>query len=283
MITYLRLIRNTVKQIGRADAEYLLQTLSRKNLLELYSSNECVPQGLYDRITHLVQKCRDGAPVQYLVHTAYFLDYELYVDQRVMIPRFETEELVVKTVSRIKFYRRNPRLILDVGTGSGNIAIALANLLPMVRIIATDISHEALQVASYNVKKYHLEKRVALINCNLLEFAKSSLPEEFKTSNSRFDVIISNPPYIPTDELAQLPISVRNYEPRLALDGGQDGFEIIKKLLITAQDYLKPSGFLALEIDPRQVNLITGTVRNASIEFEHDLRGNIRYAFVYYK
>ncbi|MCS7258222.1 MAG: peptide chain release factor N(5)-glutamine methyltransferase [candidate division WOR-3 bacterium] len=285
MITYRELIKQATKWISKTEAEYLLEALSHKKRYELYLNDAYVPLGINNHFRHLLENRLKGTPIQYLVKTAYFLDFELYVDSRVLIPRFETEELVIKTINKIRDSRLTPNFILDLGTGAGNIAIALADAFPTAHIVATDISQDALAVANYNIKKYKMEKRISLINCNLFEFLKTDsylLPPTFRISNFKFDVIISNPPYIPSNELAKLPTSVRNYEPRIALDGGEQGFEIIKKIITEAENYLNPNGFLALEIDPRQERLIANTVKNATVRFELDLQENIRYAFISY-
>jgi release factor glutamine methyltransferase len=139
-------------------------------------------------------------------------------------------------------------LILDVGTGSGAIAIALAKHLPQAQITATDLSEEALGVARQNAQALGLADRIRFLQGNLFE----PVPD-----GERFDLIVSNPPYIGSEEWDSLPVSVAKFEPRLALDGGAAGLEVIKKLLPKAQVKLNPNGYLLLEIGASQANQMT--------------------------
>jgi len=273
-------------------AEYLLCGLANKKRAELYLDDSCVSSDLVIQFHNLLKNRKPNMPVQYLLHKASFLSLELYVDERVMIPRFETEELVIKTADRFKAQHINtteaqrhkgtqrknsvisepPFLrgdinILDIGTGSGAIAIALADLFTRARVVATDVSDEALVVAKINIKRYGFEEKIGLRKIDL-----------FPALNTSFDLIISNPPYIPEDEIENLPPSVKNYEPCLALNGGKNGFNIIKRIIEQAPNYLAPNGLLALEIDSRQAELILAISPVA--QFEKDNQGLIRYAFI---
>lgn len=248
-------------------AEYLLCGLANKKRAELYLDDSCVSSDLVIQFHNLLKKRKPNMPVQYLLHKASFLSLELYVDERVMIPRFETEELVMKTADKFKTPHMVLNTILDIGTGSGAIAIALADLFSQARVIATDISAEALEVAKINIKKYNFEEKIGLFKTDL-----------FPAPNTSFDLIISNPPYIPEDEIENLAPTVKNYEPCLALNGGKNGFNIIKRIIEQAPNYLAPNGLLALEIDPRQADLILAISPVA--QFEKDNQGLIRYAFI---
>lgn len=269
-ITYRDLLKQAQRDfVNPKDAEYVVQTLLNKPRHELFTFQKVDNPNIINRYHKLLMRYRPNMPVQYLVNKAYFLDYELYVDHRVMIPRFETEELVMKTAQKI----RSPHLIIDIGTGSGAIAIALAHLFPQTKIIATDISPDALEVAQINVDKYQLKNRIILTPGDL-----------FPNQNNwkqKVDLIISNPPYIPEDEIKKLPPLVKNYEPLLALNGGKNGFELIQRIIENGIKLLYSNGLLALEIDPRQVELIKSV--KLSVEFEKDNQGMIRYAFVKYK
>ncbi len=245
-------------------SEFFVRGLTNKTYFELYTDVSRVSQQVLDETQKLLSTYKPGMPVQYLLHKAYFLFYELYVDERVMIPRFETEDLVMKTANRLK----NPKQILDIGTGSGVIAIALADIFPNARIIATDISFDALDVARINISKFNFQDRIKFYQADLMPNIK----------NIQFDMIIFNPPYIPNNEIESLSPTVKDFEPQLALDGGKQGFEIIERIVRQAKEWLVPNGLVALEIDPRQANLIKSLV--SWVEFEKDNQGFIRYAFI---
>jgi release factor glutamine methyltransferase len=228
------------------------------------------------RFRRLVARAAAGQPVQYLVGSAPFLDFEVHVDRRVLIPRPETEELVVRALSRIRSGRElqagSRRLLaVDYGTGSGCIAIALARALPDASVTAVDASKAALAVAARNVARYGLAKRIRL--------AQAGSPEDRALSRlrGRLDLIISNPPYVPTPRLARLQRTVRR-EPRLALDGGPKGANIVAMLLTQGLGLLRPGGLLAVEIDATHEAVVRKLAPDA--EIERDLAGRIRYAFL---
>ena len=181
-----------------------------------------------------------GEPVQYILGKTIFIGLEFKVNPSVFIPRPETEILVE---SVLNYYSplacsESPVNILDIGTGSGCIAVSLAKLLRNVKITATDISAEALEVAKYNAS---LNK----VNINFLE---GDLFRQYaKCATTQYDIIVSNPPYIPTHEIALLQPEVQ-YEPRVALDGGKDGMDFYRRIIETSPDHLKKDGFLAMEI-----------------------------------
>ncbi|MBS3999301.1 MAG: peptide chain release factor N(5)-glutamine methyltransferase [Desulfobulbaceae bacterium] len=270
-ITYKTLLEQADNHFqNRADAEFFMQALTNKKRHELFMDNLAIPKHIFNEFNKYLSRCRPDMPVQYLVNKAYFLSYELYIDERAMIPRPETEELVMKIADRLNKSSVSPNAILDIGMGSGAIAIALANMFPDSNVFATDISSKAIDVAKLNANKYGLVRKINLIQADL-----------FPATDIKFGLIISNPPYIPHNEIKTLPLSVRNYEPSLALDGGKQGFEIIEKIIRQAPDYLMPKGLLALEIDPRQEKLIKNLVSHA--QFEKDNQGFIRYAFIKYE
>lgn len=216
----------------------------------------------------LLKRRQENYPIQYLTKTAFFLDLQIYVDERVFIPRPETEGLVILIKEKMK--GKIVRTILEIGTGSGNIAIGLARIFPEAEILATDISESALAVAKINITRYNLEKRVSLIKSNLFAFSE--------IKNCSFDLIVSNPPYIPSEEICQLAREVKDFEPRIALDGGEDGFFYIKKIIEEGRGLLKENGRIFLEIDPRLKEKIRELKSDA--KFYPDLFGSIRYTVV---
>ncbi len=185
----------------------------------------------------LVRKAK-GEPLSHITGVQPFCGWNIIVSPDVLTPRPETEDLVEQAATH--FERNGAYTFLDMCTGSGCIAVALAKKFPNARVLAADISAEALQVAQQNIRKHKLEERVQLLQSNLWEDVMGT-----------FDLIIANPPYIPTENLDGLTREVQ-HEPRLALDGGADGFEITRPLCQAADSFLNPGGLLALELDDGQ-------------------------------
>lgn len=185
-----------------------------------------------------------GAPVAYLVGHREFFGIDLVVDHRVMIPRPETERLVEVLVGAL---RDHPApVVVDVGTGSGAVAIAVARMLPRARVLATDVSPGALVVAQINAARCGVARRIAWAAGAGLE------PLACLGVDRPADAVVSNPPYIPTSEIARLPREVREHEPAVALDGGRDGLCVLREIIAGAARYLAPGGVLALEVAAMQ-------------------------------
>jgi release factor glutamine methyltransferase len=186
----------------------------------------------------LLRKRAQHVPLQYLTGRVGFMDFELKADPRALIPRPETE-LLVETVLECVANRHAP-VICDVGSGSGNIAIALARVLPAARVYATDVSKQALALAAENAALCGVAERVCWLHGDLL-----APVEELR---GHLDVICSNPPYVSAAEFDKLPPDIREHEPRVALLAGEDGTEFHRKLLRLAPAYLKAGGYLVLEL-----------------------------------
>lgn len=182
----------------------------------------------------------NNEPVQYITGQQEFFGLQLKVTPATLIPRPETEHLVEAVLERLPHNR--PLHILDIGTGTGAIALALATHLPQTRITATDISAEALEVARQNAAEHHLEERVQFRLSDLF----TGLPK--KSLTAAFDAIVSNPPYIPEGDRIELHPQVRDHEPAQALFAGDLGLDIYCRLIPPARIALKPGGLLALEI-----------------------------------
>jgi release factor glutamine methyltransferase len=264
-------------RIGRADAEYLLASQLGLTRAELNRSGSLTDADR-QRFGQHVAEVAAGRPVEYVLRQAVFMDFTLYVDERVLIPRSETEELVGRALALLASMTRNQTTVpghlpepgvLDLGTGSGAIAIALARALPNARVSASDISPAALAVAVQNLRRLELEERVTLV--------QSDLFQAFRPGPT-FDLIVANLPYVPSGMWQELPLAVRAHEPRLALDGGPDGMRFLRPVLNQAESFLKPGGLLALEIDPA----VSPTIRREfpRVEIARDLFGLERYAFV---
>lgn len=189
----------------------------------------------------LVQRRAAHEPVAYLTGERCFYDVALYVDRRVLIPRPETEHLVEEALTWARSRGKRAFRIADVGTGSGVLAIVLAQHLPHAQVWAVDVSREALGVAARNVRRYALQARVNLVCGDLLSCLRGP-----------FDLIVANMPYIASDALSCLPPDVVEFEPRVALDGGEDGLALIRRLLAQCPDRLATPGLILLEIGDGQ-------------------------------
>lgn len=220
----------------RVDAELLLMHVlesSRAGLLAYPERSLTSAQAA--RYEALVNDRVSGYPLPHLTGEVEFYGLKLEVTPEVLIPRPETELLVELALGR------SPMGVIDVGTGTGCIAIALAAHLPEAAVCAIDISSAALAVARRNAERHGLGGRIEFMVGDLLDRRPGPV-----------DLIVSNPPYVSADEWASLPASIRNHEPRLALHGGPDGLEVIRRLLSQSQGLLKPGGALLLEIGAAQ-------------------------------
>lgn len=211
-------------------------------------------------------------PLQYIEGVAHFRGLQLQVDSRVLIPRPETEVLVDQVLAWAA--GRERPTVADVGTGSGAIALSLLQEGDFSRVVATDISREALDLAEQNAR--------TLAEHGTVEFRQGRTLEPL--AGELFDIIVSNPPYIGTRESAQLPTDVREWEPHAALFAGDDGLEIVRELIDHAADHLLPRGLLALEIGEGQGEEVAALVRASPSYGEpairQDLTGRDRFLLV---
>lgn len=221
-----------------------------------------------DKLEAGLKELKEGKPVQYIVGNVDFYDVNLLVNENVLIPRFETETLVEKTINYAKELTE-PLDILDIGTGSGAIAITLAKHLSC-HVLATDISEEALETAKSNSKRNNVQ----------IEFKQSDI---LKNVQGKFDIIISNPPYIAKDEVID-PL-VKDNEPHLALYAEEDGLYFYRNILENVKPFLKEKSLIAFEIGMTQSNAITKIAQNylphAKVSTEKDLTGKDRYIFIF--
>ncbi|MDZ4817561.1 MAG: peptide chain release factor N(5)-glutamine methyltransferase [Planctomycetota bacterium] len=230
----------------RLDAEVLLAFARGCQRIQLYTAfDEPADEALRTRFRALVKQRADGAPVAYLVGHREFYSMQFVVSTDVLIPRPETEHLVVRLLDlarKLSAERNGAALdICDIGTGSGVIAVVAAKLLPTANIVAIDQSEAALAVAQANATKHKVAERITWIQGDLL----SELPVD-----AQFDLIASNPPYISQPEYDQLSRTVREYEPREALLGGPTGTEVIARLIPQAASRLRSGGHLLIEVSP---------------------------------
>lgn len=214
----------------------------------------------------LVDRRRGGEPISHLTGTKEFWSIPFEVSPSVLVPRPETEVLVEKV---LELSSRGDEDIVDVGTGSGCIAVALAQELPRARIRAVDVSERALRVARRNAARHKARH---------IEFRRSDLLAAFRGSGLTFDFIVSNPPYIARSDWDGLPADVREFEPRRALLAGASGLELIERLVRRSASFLKPGGYLIFEIGEDQRDRVLGLFgrRWTEIETAWDLAGKPR-------
>ena len=224
------------KNKARAILQYTLK--KSKEYTIIYDTKE-VTQKQRDEFVKNIKRLISGEPLQYITGVQEFMKINFIVTKDVLIPQPDTEILVEEAI-KIANRLDNP-LILDLCTGSGAIAVSLAKNIPNAKIVATDISKKALEIAKQNAKLNGVLNNIDFIESNLFD----------KIKNIKFDIIVSNPPYIETDEIKKLPKDVRQ-EPTIALDGGKDGLDFYRKIFAKGNEYLNRQGYLCVEIGYNQ-------------------------------
>ena len=254
---------------ARLEAELLLvYSLGiKKSELILYQSKIIEDQNL-KRYQELIKRRLKHEPTAYIIGTQPFLGLDILVNRSVLIPRPETELLTETAIKAMQNYPLPSTpyslKIADVGTGSGCIAVTLAKRLPLAEVYGIDTSNDALKVAKKNAETHKVEGRCKFIKGNLLEPLKEPV-----------DLIVANPPYIPSGEISKLQPEVRDWEPRQALDGGKDGLDYIRKLLKESPKYLKANGRVVMEFGFGQAAEIVklASVDSQNIEIIKDYAG----------
>jgi release factor glutamine methyltransferase len=245
------------------ESELLLRHALKIDRVQLYLGLDCeLSSDQYEKFWHMVQRRLNHEPIAYITGHREFYGLDFYVDSSVLIPRPETELLVEKALELAQ--NRPLSSIVEVGTGCGAIAVSLALNLPQTKIYATDISASALKVALFNCQKHGVMNRICLLKGDMLD----PLPEPV-------DLVVANLPYVRESELTQ--INTLGFEPSLALNGGSDGLEKIRKLCTRLGGKLHSGGSLLLEIGQGQGEVVTTFLRSlfpsAEIEVTPDLSG----------
>lgn len=269
------LLKNQGKEDAVTEAELLLCHLLNKERSYLYAhGREAAEEGLCQAFFDLLQIRTGGTPLQYILGTTEFMGISLSVDGSVLIPRQDTELLAEEALKEIA---RTPRFlghhqVLDLCTGSGALAIAVAKLDRRSKVTATDLSAEALETAGRNA--------VAAGVADSIHFCRGDLFEALD-GQGPFDLILSNPPYIAAGVIDTLAVEVRDHEPRMALDGGADGLDLIRRIVEDAPRHMKPGALLLMEIGYDQGDTVRGLALGrgetySRVRILKDLGGNDR-------
>lgn len=234
----------------------------------MYKYDEIEDISKLDTLNEYVKKRLGHMPIQYILNKAYFCGLPLYVNENVLIPRFDTEVLVEEVLKISK--KDKSKRILDICTGSGAIAIALKKLGGFERVDALDISDKALEVAKRNANELDSD----------INFLKSDMFSSL-TCENKYDIIVSNPPYIQSNVVDTLESEVKDFEPRLALDGDVDGMKFYKIIAKNYENYLADNGVLALEIGYDEADDIRALFEGKNVVIKKDLANLDRVAIIY--
>ncbi len=258
------------------DSQLLLCHVINVDKIYTYThKDQVVDSQSVDKFFKFIDKRKSGYPIQYILGKQEFMGLDFYVKEGVLIPRPDTEILVEHIIELVKskyFGKKDLIRIVDIGTGSGAITLSLAHYLGNAHVYSIDISDTALEVATENSKKLGLESKVTFLKGDLFN------PLEELKLHSSIDIIVSNPPYIPTKDILDLQKEVAEYEPKLALDGGEDGLDFYRRIVAESGKYIAHGGVLAFEIGYNQGNevkeLMAGGFKD--IEIIKDLSGHDR-------
>lgn len=259
---------------ARLDAEILLAHARECSRIELYTAFAEQPTGEQRAaFREMIRRRGEGMPVAQLVGYKEFYSLQFRVDENVLIPRPETEHLVIEALDVAKTIdiQDRPLQIADIGTGSGAIAISLAKNLSNTQVTAVDQSKAALKIARWNADKLKVDALITFVHSDLLESVAS--PEQF-------DIICTNPPYVSESEYAELAPTVRDFEPREALVSGPTGTETIERILNECSDRLRQGGRLIIELSPMIADVCAKMVQDQEVlgdqRFIKDLEGHRR-------
>ncbi len=226
-------------------------SLGKSDVFVITNPNEIVPKELEEHFYKLVNRRAQHEPIAYITGEKEFMSHKFYVDSNVLIPRPDTEHLAELAIELIN--KNNFKNVADFCTGSGALAISIAKACPDAQITGYDISEGALQVANKNKQ---------LLKADNVEFDKTDILTEIDKLNTKFDIVVSNPPYIDSDDMKKLEKSVSEYEPHLALFGGDDGLEFYRIITEKARLFLNEGGILAFEVGHTQATEVAHLMEN---------------------
>jgi len=259
----------------RLEAEWLLSHALGNRRIDLYLQ--------YDRVLSktesinfksLLKQRLDHKPLQYITGEAEFMGLSLNVNENVLIPRPETEQLVEKAIELLQNGNKNLIKVLDVGTGSGNIAIAIAKYLPLATVTAIDVSESVIKLAKKNAERNGVGDRIKFL---VFDLTSDGFPED------EYDMVISNPPYISMSEMSDVQDEVKNWEPEVALTDYSDGVKLIEKVINLATKSIQKGGHILIEIGGnKQKERVRKLLLNAgflNVKVETDYNSHARFAF----
>lgn len=244
-------VRNILADILEKDISYLL-----------VHGEEKVRKEEKDKFFRIMERRKNGEPLAYILGSAHFYGREFKINKKVLIPRKDTEISI--DVLKYLIDKNNIKNLLEIGVGSGIVSVTMGLERSHINYTGVDISEEAINNTITNINNYKLEN---------IKIVQSDI---YSNINEKFDIIYSNPPYIESEEIENLQIEVKDFEPRLALDGGKDGLYFYRKIIKNLDKYLNKNGFLVLEIGYNQKNLITDLLENYKTYCFKDLSGNDR-------
>lgn len=233
--------------ISKLLVQYIMG-ISKDKIIIYYDKN--ITDIELSKYKKLLDQIVKGVPIQYIIKEQEFMKLDFYVDENVLIPQPDTE-IIVEEV--IKKYINKSCEILDLCTGSGAIAVSLAKYIEKSNITASDLSKNAIEIAKLNAKNNNVDKKITFIESNMFE----------KIKYNKFDVIVSNPPYIESDEIAKLSLQVKS-EPHMALDGGMDGLDFYRIIIDNSYKYIKDCGNLFLEIGYNQKDKVFNLLKESN-------------------
>ena len=264
------LLNNHHIDTPRLDAEILLSHILGCERITLYTHpSKPLKDDSIARYESVIQRRAQRFPLQYITNRAEFMSLDFYVDGRVLIPRPETEVLVEAVIQRAQAMPEIREIvIIDIGAGSGNIAVSLAKQLENARIFAIDISPDALAVATINAQRHGMSNKITFLCGDAFK------PLEGMETAVQAHFVVSNPPYVAEDEFPLLQEEVRDFEPYTALVSGRDGLQAFKHIIAEVKHWLRPGGFIALEVGEKQAHDVSHLLQNAGcfthIEFLTD-------------
>lgn len=257
------ILKNSGSDNAIFEAHLIIRTvLGIKPLDMVINKNKKIEKDKEELILALTERCAGGEPIQYILGTQEFMSLTFKVTPDVLVPRADTETLVEYVIEK---YKNKGMSVLDIGTGSGCIGISLGVYNKRAFVRCLDISEKALNIAKENALLNGVSDRVVFEKCDILT----------ETIYGRYDVLVSNPPYIETDAIKTLDKNVRDFEPHIALDGGSDGLDFYRRIIKTAPSALNDGGMLVFEVGHTQAGMVAKMMEHdfEDIEIINDLCG----------
>ncbi len=258
-------LKNVKNDSPKADVDFLLSKLLGFTKTDIVLGEKELSDEAVKLFNEAVSRLEHGEPVQYIVGECEFMSLPFRIDSSTLVPRADTEILVEKVIELCDGERMN---ILEVGCGSGCIAVSLAHYMPEVKVFAIDISESALKITRKNAELIGVNERT--------HFFRHDIMKGFPELDEEIDILVSNPPYIPSEDIETLDIKVKGFEPKRALDGGEDGLDFYRKISEIAK--IKSGGYLAFEVGFDQAKKVAEIMseRFLNIDITKDLSGTER-------